>query len=100
MQLLATGNLATRSSSRKRYRHAPYEKTSKTARHMEVGRGLHEGRGVAMAISVVVIQSVLTSLVPRPPLFFVLWFAFSIIHGRRRVAKNGEDLEILMFVID
>ena len=28
------------------------------------------------------------SLVPRPPLFFVLWFAFSIIHGSRRAAKK------------
>ena len=35
------------------------------------------------------------SLVPTPPpiFFFVLWFAFSIIHRSWRVAKNGEGLE-------
>ena len=31
-----------------------------------------------------------TSLVPRPPLFFVLRFAFSIIHGRGRARKTGK----------
>ena len=36
------------------------------------------------------------SLVPRPPPFFVLRFAFSIIHGSGRVAKNGEDLGTLI----
>ena len=33
---------------------------------------------------------VCTSLIPRPPLFFVLRFAFSIIHGSERAVKNGE----------
>jgi len=31
-----------------------------------------------------------SSLVPRPPPFFVLWFAFSIIHGSRRARKTGK----------
>ena len=36
------------------------------------------------------------SLVPRPtPFFFVLRFAFSIIHGGGRAAKNGEGLGTL-----
>ena len=26
------------------------------------------------------------------PVFFVVWFAFSIIHRRRKTAKNGEVL--------
>ena len=30
------------------------------------------------------------SLVPRPPTFFVLRFAFSIIHGSGRARKTGE----------
>ena len=34
----------------------------------------------------------LHSLVPRPPLFFVLQFAFSIIHKSKRAVKNGEGL--------
>ena len=35
------------------------------------------------------------SLVPRPPPFFVLRFAFSIIHGSRRVRKTGKAWEHL-----
>ena len=35
-------------------------------------------------------------LVPRPPLFFVIQFAFSIIHGSGRAAKNEEDLGTLI----
>jgi len=35
------------------------------------------------------------SLVPRPPLFFVLWFAFSIIHGSGRAQKTGKAWEHL-----
>ena len=35
----------------------------------------------------------LPSLVPRPLLFFVLWFVFSIMHGSRRAVKNGEAWE-------
>ena len=31
-----------------------------------------------------------SSLVPRPPPFFVLWFAFSIIHGSGRARKTGK----------
>ena len=36
------------------------------------------------------ISKVLTSLVSRPPLFFVLRFAFSIIHGNGRARKTGK----------
>ena len=35
------------------------------------------------------------SLVPRPPPFFVLQFAFSIIHGSRRARKTGKAWEHL-----
>ena len=35
------------------------------------------------------------SLVPRPPLFFVLQFAFSIIHGSGRARKTGKAWEHL-----
>ena len=38
------------------------------------------------------VDQVKASLVPRPPLFFVLQFAFSIIHGSGRTVKNGEGL--------
>ena len=36
------------------------------------------------------------SLVPRPPLFFVLWIAFSVIHESRRAAKNREGMGTLI----
>ena len=37
-------------------------------------------------------SSQLSSPVPRPPLFFVLWFAFSIIHGSARARKRGRPV--------
>ena len=43
---------------------------------------------------------ILTSLVPRSPPFFVLWFALGIIHESGRAAKNGEGLGILITWID
>ena len=36
-----------------------------------------------------------TSLIPRPPPFFVLRFAFSIIHGSGRARKTGKAWEHL-----
>ena len=41
-------------------------------------------------VSSVKVEGVRNSLVPRPPPFFVLWFAFSIIHSSRRHSKNRE----------
>ena len=39
------------------------------------------------------------SLIPRPPPFFCPLFAFSIIHGSGRAAKNGESLGTLIMWI-
>ena len=36
--------------------------------------------------------NVVFSLVPKPPQYFVLQFAFSVIHRSRRVVKNREGL--------
>ena len=42
--------------------------------------------------------SYLNTLVSRPPLFFVLRFAFSIIHGSGRARKTGKAWEHLSLV--
>ena len=39
------------------------------------------------------------SLVPMPPPIFVLWFAFSILHGNRRHSENGEAPDVAFDVI-
>ena len=51
---------------------------------------------LSLSVDYVRILCHFTSLVPRPPPYFALQFAFSIIHGSERAAKNGEGLHLAL----
>ena len=52
----------------------------------EYGNWSHQMRPLFATLAWIIVLDQTTSLVPRPPPFFVLRFVFSIIHGSRRAS--------------